>query len=263
VFKKRYIIPAVLILLVVTLLAYQKINGKSRIIDVSIYPINILEQGISNVIRDIEDLLQTYVMLSGKELENRRLRKEIKRLKEKKDIYLESELENTRLRELLGLKSGRPDFITSAEVFARDPGRWFQVLWINKGSDEGLEKDMIAVTTSGVVGRVHRVLSDTSNVILLTDVNSSLAVRLQSSRAEGILEGRGESSCFISYIPAEVEVAAGDRVISSGLDGIFPEGLLVGYVTEVSNRESGMFQVVEVEPSQELNGLEEVGLLKR
>jgi rod shape-determining protein MreC len=263
VLKKRYTISAVFILLIVTLLVYQKINGKSRIIDVFTYPINFLGQHISGVIRETEDILQAYVMLSGKELNNRRLRESIKRLEEKKDIYLESELENRRLRELLGLKSERPDFVTSAEVFARDPGRWFQILWINKGSDDGLEKDMVAVTPSGVVGRVHRVLGGSSSVILVTDVNSSLAVRLQSSRAEGILEGQGGTSCFLKYIPAEVEVAVGDRVISSGLDGIFPEGLMLGYVTDVKSGEGGMFQVIEVEPSQELNGLEEVALLKR
>jgi rod shape-determining protein MreC len=262
VLKKRYIIPALFILLIVTLLAYQK-NGKNRIIDVSIYPVNILEQGISRVIRSVDDLFQTYVMLFGKELENRRLREQIKRLEENKERYIEAELENKRLRELLRLKSERRDYVTSAEVFARDPGRWFQLLWINKGSDDGVEKDMIAVTPSGVVGRVYRVLSDSSSVILVTDVNSSVAVRLQSSRAEGILEGKGATICFLKYIPAEVEVAPGDRVITSGLDGIFPEGLPVGYVRRVSSQGGGMFQLIEVELSQELNGLEEVALLKR
>lgn len=153
--------------------------------------------------------------------------------------------------------------VAAAEVFARDPSNWFHILWINKGSDAGVEKDMVAVTPLGPVGRVHRVFDDGASLILLTDVNSAIAVRLQSTRERGILEGRGDGTCSLKYISKKAEVKAGENVVTSGLDGIFPEGLLVGHVSEVRKEEGEMFQVINVIPAQDLNTVEEVVILKR
>ncbi len=167
------------------------------------------------------------------------------------------------MRRLFKLKSERTDYITAAEVFARDPTNWFQVLWINKGRDDGLSKNMITVTPIGVVGRIHRVLNNKANIILITDVNSSVAVRIQSSRIEGILEGRGDDKCYLKYIPWEADVKVGERVITSGLDEIFPKGLLIGYVTDVKRKKGELFQQLEVSPAQNLNAVEDVAILKR
>lgn len=262
-FKRKYIISTAFVVLIIALLAYQNVTGKSRIIDIAIFPLTILEQGVSKIIKGAESFFNTYIMLAGKELENKRLYDKIKRLEEEKHIYIEAELENRRLRGILGLKSERADFATSAEVFARDPGNWFQVLWINKGSDDGVDKEMVALTPSGIVGRTHRVLSNSASIILVTDVNSAVAVRLQSSRAEGILEGRGGNRCYLKYVPSEVKIEIGEKVISSGLDGIFPEGHLIGHVTALIKNDGGIFHTIEVRPSQDLNALEEIALLKR
>lgn len=122
---------------------------------------------------------------------------------------------------------------------------------------------MVAVTPLGPVGKVHRVFDDGSSLILLTDVNSSIAVRLQSTREGGILEGRGDGTCSLKYISKRAEVKVGERVVTSGLDGIFPEGLLVGYIAEVTKEGGEMFQVINVTPAQDLNTIEEVVILKR
>ena len=159
--------------------------------------------------------------------------------------------------------SERPDEITAAEVFARDPSNWFYLIWINKGAADGIAKDMVAVTPLGPVGKVRRVFDTNSSIMLLTDVNSSVAVRLQSSRVAGILEGRGDGTCSIKYVSKRVEVKTGEKVLTSGLDGIFPEGLLVGYVSEVRKEGGEMFQLIRVLPAQDLNAIEEVVILKR
>ena len=251
------------ILLVFFLLRYQNIKGEGRFLDFPIYPLQKLEQGVSAVINGVTDLFNTYIIIVGKEEENRKLLDQLKKFEQEKNKYIETGLENERLRKILKLTSERPDEITAAEVFAKDPANWFYLLWINKGTDDGIARDMVAVTPLGPVGKVHRVFDTDASIILLTDVNSSVAVRLQSTRVGGILEGRGDGTCSIQYVSKRAEVKIGEKVVTSGLDGIFPEGLLVGYVSEVRKEGGEMFQLIQVLPSQDLNAIEEVVILKR
>ena len=122
---------------------------------------------------------------------------------------------------------------------------------------------MVAVTPFGPVGRVHRVLGAAASIILLTDINSSVAVRLQTTRVSGILEGRGDGTCSMKYVSKDTEVNVGDEIVTSGLDGIFPEELFVGYVSEVIPEDGEMFQIIRVVPAQNLNAIEEVVILRR
>lgn len=261
-FKKRYVVSTVFVVLIAAILVFQSRIGKGRITDTPVYPIKTIEKVLSAVMKGTGDFLSTYI-LPRKGLEARALNDKLNKLQEESNKYVEAELENKRLRNLLELKSQSPDYVTSAEVFARDPSNWYQVIWVNKGSDDGVAKEMIAVTPAGVVGRIHRIFNDSASVILLTDASSALAVRMQSTRAEGILEGRGGNICYLKYVPAEIEVEIGDTIVSSGLDKIFPEGLVVGYVTELVKDEGGIFHTIKVTPSQDLNALEEVAILKR
>ncbi len=261
--RKRFFLFVFFILLLFALLTFQGIKGKSRFIDFPLYPLKLLEQSSTAVINSIKNVFNSYIMIVGKEAENISLTDELNEFKEEENRYLETGLENERLRKILQLKSRRHDYITSAEVFARDPSSWFQKLWINKGTDDGVERDMVVATSIGPVGRVHRVLKQGANVMLITDVNSSVAVRLQSSRIEGIMEGRGDDRCYMKYVSKDVEVKPGDRVITSGLEGIYPRGMLIGYVTDVKSEGEEIFQLIEVVPAQSLSTLEEVAVLKR
>jgi len=258
-FKKRFFIFVVFILIIFALLTYQGTRGDlgTSVFAFLNYPVKVLERGTSLAVKSLKNFARDYIPIFGRGDENRRI------VGQENGQCLEAKYENERLRSLLGLKSQRTDYITTAEVFARDPTNWFQILWINKGRDDGISKDMIAVTSLGVVGRIHRVFSDMANIVLITDVNSSVAVRLQSSRIDGILEGRGDNRCYLKYVPQEVDVMIGDGVITSGLDSIYPEGFQIGYVVDVDKRIGDFFQVIEVVPAQELYAVEEVALLKR
>ncbi len=263
--KKRFFILIIFTLLIFVGLTYQ--SAKSDL-DTSrfgyfIYPLKILEKRISIFSKGIKNFFRSYILIVGKEDENRRLLEQIKKIEKEKNQYIEAQYENERLRALLELKSQRPDFVAVAEVFARDPTNWFQIMHINKGARDSISKDMIAVTPSGVVGRIQNVLSDTAKVILITDVNSSVAVRMQSSRAEGILEGSGDTRCHVKYVSRDVDVVIGDKVITSGLDGIYPEGLQIAYVANVRQSAGDFFQVIEVVPSQDFRTIEEIVILKK
>ncbi len=256
--KKKFILSALVILLIFALLTYQSVSGGRRLFDFTLYPLKLIEQGGSYLLN-----LFDHIPFIGKSAEEKILLDRLKKCEEERTRYKEAAYENERLRSLIDLKSQRADYVAAAEVFARDPTNWFQILWINKGSINGVAKEMVAVTPLGLAGRIHRVFSERANVILITDVNSSVAVRLESSRVEGILEGNGEDRCYLKYVSKDFEVEAGESVITSGLDGIFPEGLLVGYVTSVDREGGDIFQQIEVQTAQQLNKVEEVLILKR
>jgi len=261
--KKKIFLFALFVLLVFALLSYQSMKGESRFADFPFHPLRVLEQATSAVTDKIDNIINTYVMVIGKEAENKRLLSTIKGHESELNRFMELEHENERLRKILKLKSSRRDYMATADVFARDPTNWFQVFWINKGKSSGIEKDMVAVTPTGPVGKINRVFEGEASISLITDVNSSVAVRLQSSRTEGILEGRGDDICILKYVSKEADVISGEKIITSGLDGIYPKGLLIGYVSKVTREEGEMFKVIEVRLSQDLGTVEEVMILKK
>jgi len=218
---------------------------------------------ISLITDGIKGFFNHYLLLVDKSKENERLIKEIDRLKTEVNNYLNLLEENKRLRSLLSLKEYQIGYVTTARVIGRDAGNWFRSILIDKGEIDGLKKDMVAVTPSGLVGRVYRVMPRTARIILITDRSSALAVRILRTRDEGILEGTGMDRCRLKYIRKSTEIKAGDVLLSSGLDGIFPEGLTIGIISRVEKEGSGFFQEVEVTPATDLSRLEEITILQR
>jgi rod shape-determining protein MreC len=133
---------------------------------------------------------------------------------------------------------------------------------VNKGEKDGVAKDMAVVTSEGVVGRVIEVSLHTAKVLLMTDPNSAMDVIVQRSRTQGIMEGKVEEVCVLKYVQKNEDVQVGDKVITSGLGGIFPKGLMTGTVTKVERKRPGIFQYIEITPSVDFSRLEEVLILR-
>jgi rod shape-determining protein MreC len=261
--KKKLFLLFFFLLIILGLLTIQSIRGGGPAADFLSYPVTILEKGITAVKNAVTGTISKYLLVVGREEENRRLKNRIVELEAEKNELLEARLEVQRLRKLLKLKSERRDVVAVARVFARDPSNWFRMIWIDKGRKSGIRRDMVAVTPAGPVGRVNRVLENSSSVMLITDINSAVAVRTQTSRLEGILEGSGGDECYLKYIPGDAAITPGERLITSGLDRIFPKGLMIGTVTEVRKEGGDMFQHIVVKPVQDLKKIEEVAILKR
>jgi rod shape-determining protein MreC len=122
---------------------------------------------------------------------------------------------------------------------------------------------MAAITPKGLAGKITGVSDSYAYLLLLSDINFSASVRLQGSRAEGVLSGTGSRKCVLKYVPFEDTVKAGDVVITSGLDMLFPPGIPVGYVTKVDSKTGGgYFQYIEVQPFQDTTKIEEVVIVK-
>jgi len=114
------------------------------------------------------------------------------------------------------------------------------------------------LASDGVVGQVITVSKHAARVMLASDPNSGVDVLVQRSRVQGIAAGSVENGCILKYIQRGSDIAIGDTVVTSGLDGIFPKGQTVGTVARVDARESRMFQEVEVKLSADLGKIEEV-----
>ncbi len=193
--------------------------------------------------------------------ENKKLKEELYNLKLQTKSYQELTDENKRLKNLLNLKETRRDIIAIAKVIKKGSNKFVKTIWIDKGQNDGIKINMPVLTYRGLIGKIIHTADNFSEVILLTDPNFSAAVRLERTRAEGVLSGTGLNICVLKYLPLEEEVLIGDRLVTSGTDGIFPEGIMVGAVKSI-NKKKGLFQYIEVIPFQSELNIEEVAVIK-
>jgi rod shape-determining protein MreC len=218
-------------------------------------PLQIAGQGTANWIKGFRDHYDT---LAGFRSENERLRKRVQTLEIEWQRLLEAEATNRRLQQLLDFRSELPAGAITASIIASSATSWFQSCVLNKGSADGLRKGMAVVTPMGVVGKVVTVTRRTAKVLLLTDPNSGIDVLVQRTRSRGIVSGSLESGTVLKYMKRSEDVQEGDRLVTSGLDNVFPKGLLVGTVIKVRKQNLGLFQSVEVWPAVEAARVEEV-----
>ncbi|MEW6067234.1 MAG: rod shape-determining protein MreC [Nitrospirota bacterium] len=198
-----------------------------------------------------------------REEENIKLKKEIAKLFEERQKFQEALFENKRLKELLALKEKEHRYVTAARVIAKGINSWSITFILDKGESDGISKDMTAITPYGLAGKISSVSDSHSTLLFLTDINFSAAVRLQKSRAEGVISGTGFKKCYLKYISSDEKIEKGDIIITSGLNSLFPEGIPVGYVLEVNKEEGGIFQQIEMLPFVDSSKLEEVVIISK
>lgn len=219
------------------------------------------QKGITRGIGFFQDLWQRYLYLVRVEEDNRLLREIIEELKRERVQLLEFRSENDRLRSLLGFQQGFQKPLLPAEIIAKDLSGWFQTAVIDRGTRDGIEEGMAVLSVQGIVGQVMESSKSFSRVLLITDPNSSVAALMQRSRARGIVAGNGHQLCRLKYLHRSEDVKPGDLVLASGLDGVYPKGVLIGTVLEAETTEPDLFQRVVVQPSADFRRLEEVVVL--
>lgn len=217
-----------------------------------------LQLGAQAAVVTLKKIQQSYATLRGLASENERLRGQILELEAERNRLLETEATNRRLRELLEFRSRLPlEFVTAA-VIGSSASTWFRSLILDKGSSNGVHKGMAVVTPVGVVGQVVAVTSRSAKVLLVTDPNSGVDVVVQRSRARGIVSGSLDSEPNMKYVKRSEDIQEGDRLITSGLGGVFPKGLLVATVVKVRKKSFGLFQYVGVALAVNPSRIEEV-----
>jgi rod shape-determining protein MreC len=171
----------------------------------------------------------------------------------------EKAAEVDRLKALLQFKEQSPYKTVAAQVIAASPQDGSTTIVIDRGQDAGLEADMPVITPEGVVGKIAAVYAHTAQILLITDPTCGVGCLLEESRIQGILRGSGRDQCELHYVMDDQKVPAGEAVITSGLDQIYPKGLLVGHV--VRSEEGNIYRQITVKPAASLNQLESVLVL--
>ncbi len=203
-----------------------------------------------------------YVDLRGVKDHNERLLAENAGLRARVQVLAEVELENGRLRELLAYADERMGHEVVGRVIGVNPASNVYSVRINRGELDGVKEGAAVVTSDGVVGQVIRVTGHYADVMLMTDVNSRLAIRVHRSRARATASGTGgDLPLRVENLLRTEDLQDGDMIVTAGTDGVFPPGLVVGTATAVQKRNTGMFQTAEVLPAVDMTRLEEVMVL--
>lgn len=210
-----------------------------------------LVDGAAGVVHD-------YIDLVGVRRDNAKLRIELAREQARNAQLAELEVENRHLGNLLDLKRALGLKAAAANVIGADASGLARTLVLEGGSEQGFAPEMAVLSTAGVVGKLIAVGPSSSRVLLINDHNSALDAFDQRSRVRGIIAGVVDDGLVMKYVDRSDDVKPRDTIVTSGLGGVFPRGLLVGQVASVRREGPGLFLTVKVAPAVDFRRLEQV-----
>lgn len=222
-------------------------------------PIN---RGITLVVDNTKNYLKAVAKFKRVEEENKELKEKIEMAYQENAILKEKLIAYDRLKEMLDLKDTFSYEMIPSLVISREPGNWFNSIIIDKGTTDGVKKNMAVATHLGLVGRVVSVDSRTAKILLILDQRSAVGGMTQRSRDIGVVKGSESNYCYIEYLSDDADVKIDDVVITSGLGSIFPKGIIIGKIAGIKRESHDLFQKVIVKPEVDFTKLEEVFVVK-
>ena len=235
--------------------------SKQRLIRVwAISLISPLERAGAWSVEHVRGAWNGYVALRGARRENEQLRQEVDALKLRSQQLEGRAAEADRLSALLDFRRAHAETpMLAARVIgaAADPAS--QIIFIDRGTRDGVRRNMAVITPDGIVGKVIDVVRDTSQVLLITDKESGVGAMLADSRVQAPVSGTGETLLVMKYVSNDSKIAPGARVVTSGMDRIFPADIPVG--TVVDAKPGNFLQQIRVKPVAALDRLEAVVVL--
>ena len=228
---------------------------------------------VSKLLNETGRIGERVSQLVSAQEENKRLRERLIIVLQERERLQETISENERLKRILKYREEAPYEVVSARVIGWTPSLFSSELLIDKGINDGIERDSPAVAwqeagsppDSGmvVVGRVSETTADISKVLLITDSNSELAAMVERSREKGVIAGTGKRALLLKYLSPSADLKVGDLIITSGMGRTFPAGLAIGSVEEVLSGVGRLERRARVAPSLNINLLEDVQIIKR
>lgn len=209
----------------------------------------------------VSGMWRRYFALVDTQEQNQELHQRIASLESDLARLREFEHENKNLKELLAITKQSELRGIVAEVIGLSPSLWVQSLTINRGIADGIKPGMAVIQGEGVVGQIMKVGRSTAEVLLISDHVSGVDAIVQRTRARGVVEGSGGELCRMRYVSQEEEIQVGDRIITSGKDGIYPKGLLLGVVSDVDTNSRAQFKLIEIHPTVDFSRVESVLVL--
>ncbi len=232
--------------------------GDTRLIRLwAISAVTPIESGVLHAQRWLQSGWTNYVYFRGIRRENRELRAQIERMKIEDARLSEDARMARRVQTLLGFKQQYVENTVAAQVIGTSGSEQSRVLYLDKGSNDGINTDMAVITPTGIVGKIVQVFPTSSQVRLINDQFSGVGTVLKDTRLQGILKGSQNGATTLQYIMSDEKVEPGEDVLTSGGDRIFPKGLPVGKVVSVEPGKD-LFLNIRVVPSARLDQLEEV-----
>jgi rod shape-determining protein MreC len=257
---RRFLFVSVLLLYpLVAFLASGRRGREPNFIDRAVIAMTApLQSGLNWVIDGVVGTVNHYVDLRGVREENDALRLENMQLRAAVQLLGEARAENERLKQLLAYAEKVPGPKIPARVVGVNPVAKLLSVRISSGERQGVVQGMSVVTPDGIVGQVIRATGGYADVALVTDPQSRVGVRVQRSRARGTAAGTGSGPLKLENMLRTEDVENGDLIITSGTDGVYPPGLVVGRVANLEKKEHGMFQAADILPAVDTTKLEEV-----
>jgi rod shape-determining protein MreC len=216
-----------------------------------------LERCLVRVQNSGADLWHNYFYLRGVRAENRQLKEQIEQMRLEQVRLSEDAAQAHRLQTLLAFKEQFVLKTVAAQVIGASGSDSSRILYIDKGENEGLARDMAVVTADGIVGKVLQVFPSVSQVLLINDQSSGVGALLEKSRLQGVLKGTANGEIMLERLTSDEQIQTGEKVLTSGGDQIFPKGLPVGTVANVGAGRD-LFLNIKVRPAANLSKLEEV-----
>jgi rod shape-determining protein MreC len=216
-----------------------------------------LEKVLVGAETSTSNVWHNYFYLRGVRAENRDLKQQIERMSLEQVRMSQDADQARRLQALLAFKEQFISKTMAAQVIGSSGSELSRSVYIDKGENDGIKPDMAVITSDGIVGKVLRVYGSTSLVLLINDQTSGVGALLDKTRLQGILRGTPAGEVVLEKVMSDENVPVGEMVLTSGGDGIFPKGLLVGRVTKAAPG-SDLFLNIRVRPAADLSKLEEV-----
>ncbi len=208
----------------------------------------------------LEETIKSIRGLGDLSVQNQKLSAEVIRMRNEVWQLKALEKENVELRKQLDYQQKTTRELIPCEVIGRDISGWWQTIRLGKGSSQGVSVPRAVVTSDGVVGKTMDVSPRTCDILLLSDPSCRVATQVSRTKTFGIVRGQGvswnrEVVLRMEFINKDSPIRLGDEVVTSGLGGVFPRGLLLGYVDEVVLDRSGLYQSATLIPTADLGGV--------
>ena len=221
-----------------------------------------VQRAATSVVTSVQEGWTDYFALQQIRRDNERLTREVTEMR----VALQQEralaTQTRLLQQLLDLRTSIPlsttaGSVTQSTVIGGGPSPAFRTITIDKGSHDGIGQDMAVIAPAGVVGRVVMPSGRAAKVQLLIDSNAAAGAMVERTRAQGVVVGTGTERLQMEYVPSSADVKAGDQVVTSGIDGIYPKGLVIGQIESVRGG-TGDSRIIVIKPAVEFSSLEAV-----
>ncbi len=222
-----------------------------------------VQRALSYPVDWVRDRWQRYVSLVGVGEENEELRRQVIRLREENLQLREGLVASGRLARIAEMRDEFEVPMLPAELVGSDVSPWFRSVLLDRGRDDGVRSGMPVISENGLAGLVVATSKRAAKAMLLLDRQTAVDVTVQRSRARGIVRGAGDDTLVFEFVARGADVLPGDLLMTSGLDGVHPKGLLVGSVERIAEPGNELLSTASVAPAVDFGRLEQVFVMLR